>query len=306
MIGRKFMITSLFAVFVAACASDSQSGRTEPPEPTDYEQAVEQWHEKRVERLMREDGWLSLVGLYPLSEGINRFGSHDDNNLVFPDRAPQEAGVFVLADGEVKLAVEPGVSILHNGKTVMAMTLISDAHDSTTVLEMGTFRFHVIERAGKQYVRLKDTSAIARMRFRGIERYPVDERWRIEARFEEYDPPRTIRVPDVLGNDTVTACAGAVVFEIDGQECRLEPVSADEESMFIVFGDETSGVETYDGGRFVYVDAPDEDGRVVIDFNYAYNPPCVFTSYATCPLPHSANILPVAVSAGEKTFVDGL
>ena len=277
----------------------------ESGESAAYRRSVDEWHAKRIERLEREDGWLSLIGLFPLSEGINRFGSHADNDLVFPDKAPQQAGIFLLENGTVTLAAEPGVTILHDGEPVMAMELRNDTQESTTVLDMGSFRFHVIERDGALYVRLKDRKARALKRFRGIERFPIDESWRITARFEAYTPPRTIRVPNVLGYETTSQCPGALVFEVDGREFHLEPMSVDVESMFIVFGDETSGLETYAGGRFIYLPVPDDEGNVVIDFNRAYNPPCVFTPWATCPLPHPANILPVAITAGEKNFVDG-
>jgi uncharacterized protein (DUF1684 family) len=181
----------------------------------------------------------------------------------------------------------------------------TDRQDSTTVLAMGPYRFYVIERGGGLYLRVKDVDSDVPKRFRGIDRYPVDDAWRIQARFEPYNPPKTIRVPDILGHDIVTECPGVLVFSVDGTDCRLEPMSADAEEMFVVFGDETSGLETYGGGRFVYVPAPDENGRVVIDFNRAYNPPCAFNEFATCPLPHRANVLPVAVTAGEKDYAVG-
>jgi uncharacterized protein (DUF1684 family) len=138
--------------------------------------------------------------------------------------------------------------------------------------------------------------------FKSIDRFPVSETWRFEGRFEAYDPPRKLLVPNVLGYDFEQTCPGRVVFEVGGVECALEPTSASATSLFFVFGDETSAVETYGGGRFLVADAPSEDGKVIIDFNKAYNPPCAFTPFATCPLPHAANLLTVRIEAGELNF----
>jgi len=269
-----------------------------------YRQEVDAWFKDRNEGLKIGTGWLSLVGLYSLEEGTNSFGSYADNKLVFPDKAPLQAGVFILEDGEIKLGVEPGVQIQLEGEVVSGVKVIPDTQEGTTVFTLDTFTFYVIEREGHFYVRLKDSNAKTIKNFDGIDRYPVDELWRIEARFETYDPPKTIRVPNVVGYDVIAQCTGALVFQIDGQEHRLEPMSSSGESMFVVFGDDTNARETYGGGRFVYVDVPDENGMVVLDFNYAYNPPCVFTPYATCALPHPDNVLSVPVHAGEKGYAD--
>lgn len=289
------LVVAALAVTTASHADTSQ----------DYVQSIEEWHQGRVERLKRGDGWLSLVGLFHLSEGEHHFGSAEGNDFVFPDKAPPRAGSFRLEGEHVRLTVEPGVEILCEDRPVNEMELRTDRQDSTTVLAMGSFRFYVIERGGRLYVRVKDVDSEAPKRFRGIDRYPVDEAWRVEARFEAYDPPKMIHVPDILGDDIVTECPGVLVFTVNGTECRLEPMAADAEEMFVVFGDETSGRDTYGGGRFVYVPAPDEDGRVVIDFNRAYNPPCAFNAFATCPLPHRDNVLPIAVTAGEKDYKEG-
>ena len=178
----------------------------------------------------------------------------------------------------------------------------SDADEETTVLDMDTFRFYVIERAGDYYLRVKDSDAATRKNFQGIERYPVDPKWRIEARLEPYNPPKTLQIPNVLGVTFEESCPGMLVLQIDGSTHRLEPVNRSGGLLFVVFGDETSGLETYGGGRMLYVDPPSPDSTFVVDFNKAYNPPCVFTPYATCPLPHADNILQVPVRAGEKAY----
>ncbi len=267
-----------------------------------HSREVNEWHAKRIERLRSEYGWLTLVGLMPLEEGENRFGSAADNDLVFPEKAPEYAGVFTLKNGSVHIDVSKGVNISSDGKPVQSTILGSDADEETSILDMGGLRFYVIERAGRYYIRLKDSEAETLKKFKGIDRYPVRLEWRIEARFEPYDPPKKLMIPNVIGVDFEESCPGVVIFEVSDSTYRLEPTSTSSRGLFFVFADETSGIETYDGGRFLYVDPPGPDGKVILDFNKAYNPPCVFTPYATCPLPHAENILKIKIEAGEKKY----
>ena len=180
--------------------------------------------------------------------------------------------------------------------------LASDAGEAATRLRTGSVLFYVIERAGKLAVRVKDSQSEARREFHGLEYFPIDPSWRIEARFEPYDPPRPISVPNVLGHQDTEKSPGALVFERAGQTYRLDPVlERGETDYFVIFGDATNGKETYGAGRFLYVKPP-VDGKTIIDFNKAYNPPCVFTDYATCPLPPAQNRMKVRVEAGEKEY----
>jgi uncharacterized protein (DUF1684 family) len=164
----------------------------------------------------------------------------------------------------------------------------------------------VIERFGQYGVRLRDSAAPAFREFDGIDRYPTDAGWRILGRFEPYDPPKEIPAPNVLDVPSTSNSPGAVVFEVDGEEYRLDVTGDPASRRFsVVFGDETNGGETYGGGRFLSVDAPSEGDWIVIDFNRAYNPPCVFTAFATCPLPPPQNKLALRVEAGEKMYFGG-
>jgi uncharacterized protein (DUF1684 family) len=268
-----------------------------------HRRAIDEWHRGRIERLTREDGWLSLVGLFPIAQGTHRFGSAADNDLVFPERAPARAGTLTVADSVVTLAAEEGVEMTHDGARVDRLVLASDrGGGKPTEIRLGTILFYVIDRPGTLYLRVKDPESPVRRNFQGIERYPVSRKWRFEATLDPYNPPHRLVIPNIAGFDEVVDCPGALAFEVDGREYRLEPMSEEDGEMFIVFGDATSGHETYGGGRFVYVDAPGPDGKTVIDFNKAYNPPCVFTAFATCPLPHRDNVLPMKVEAGEKMW----
>jgi uncharacterized protein (DUF1684 family) len=297
----------LIPVFLIMLVIDRTGGTPVWAESTDaeYQKEVNDWHAERIERLRAEYGWLTLVGLIPLSEGENRFGSAGDNDLVFPDKAPEHAGVLTLNEGSVRLEVTAEGRITSDGNPVQSMILGSDADEETTVLDMGDLRFYVIKRGDRFFVRIKDPEAGALKNFKGIERYPVRSEWRIEAGFEPYDPPRKIMIPNALGMEFEESCPGAVVFEVGSVTQRLEPTSTSHGGLFFVFADRTSGDETYGGGRFLYADPPGPDGKVILDFNKAYNPPCVFTPYATCPLPHEGNILKAKIEAGEKNYGDG-
>lgn len=273
-----------------------------PPDPA-YLADIEAWHSKRIDRLKSPTGWLSLVGLHWLKEGENKFGSDSSNQLIFPKKAASYCGTFTLNNGKVTLKAEKAAQIVHNGKPVTQMELKSDVDSNTTVLQMNSFRFFVIKRGHEYAIRLRDTENSLITSFTGIERYPVETEWKIEARFEPYDPPKTIAVPTIMGTIDSSKCPGALVFEIDGETCRLEPVLEDRsDELFIIFGDKTNGKETYGGGRFLYSKKPSADNKVIIDFNKAYNPPCVFTEFATCPLPPPQNKLPVKITAGEKMW----
>jgi uncharacterized protein (DUF1684 family) len=275
------------------------------PAPEVHRAEIEAWRAKRIASLKRENGWLTLVGLFWLQEGENRLGSDPaSNRIVFPkDTAPKTMGSLDLSKGIVTLRSDPGAGLTSDGRPVTTMTLRSDAEGSPTVVKHGRISFFLIKRGERLGVRVKDSANPTLLAFRGIDTYPIDSRWRFEARFEAYAPGKTIAVPNILGSVEQQKSPGAAVFETSGRECRLDAVTEDgSDELFLIFGDQTNGVDTYGGGRFLYAAPPGKDGRVVLDFNKAYNPPCVFTPYATCPLPPAQNRLPIRVEAGEKRY----
>jgi uncharacterized protein len=288
----------LFPFFLIAMSLSSSS-----PE-TAHRAEWEQWRARRLESLRREDGWLSLIGLFWLQEGENSAGSDPGSRILLPaGKTPARIGSILLDKGSVSVRAEPESGLTADGKPVTSMTLATDAGAGpATVLKRGSISFYVIARGSKLGVRVKDSDAETRRNFRGIETFPYDERYRVEARFEPYDPPRDIPVPNVLGTVEKQPSPGALVFELDGKTYRLDPVlETGETNLFVIFGDQTSGHETYGGGRFLYA-KPAVGGKTILDFNRAYNPPCVFTPYATCPLPPKQNKLPIRVESGEKTY----
>lgn len=274
-----------------------------PAAPADFEAQTRAWHTRRIERLTAEDGWLSLVGLHWLKEGDNRFGSAQDNALVFPASAPAHAGTFTRKGDTVSLSLQPGVSLTVNGKPFTGGTVHSDAQGSPDMLALGTLRFFIIRRGERLGVRVKDSEAPTRKGFHGIPTYAPNPAWRVEARFEPATTERKLSVPNVLGEVEDMVAPGTAVFTVGGQEHRLTPVDDGSGQLFFIFGDLTNRDESYGAGRFLYADMP-KDGKVVLDFNRAYNPPCAFTPYATCPLPPSQNRLKVRVEAGEKRYGD--
>jgi uncharacterized protein (DUF1684 family) len=261
--------------------------------------AVQAWRDRRYAVLRRNIGWLTLAGLSWLRPGVNRIGSDRDADVVLPG-GPALAGTVNVSDTGI---VADGV-FAHGGTPARALRLATDRDGEPTMLELGRLRLCVIERGGRLAIRTWDLDAPARREFDGIDHWPVDPRWRLRARFDA-TPGRTLRVPDVLGTVEEQASPGDVAFELSGRTHRLQALSGGEDGeLWLVFGDATNGSESYSGGRFLYTDAPGSDGVVEVDFNRAYNPPCVFSPYATCPLPWPENRLPIRIEAGERTHGD--
>lgn len=256
---------------------------------------VEAWRAGRYESLRRDHGWLTLAGLGWLKPGVNRLGSAPNADVRLP-AGPAFAGTVRVTDAG---PVADG-AFTRGGRPVAGMPLETDAAGAPTLLELGALHLCVIERGGRLAIRTWDTDAALRRDFDGVDHWPVDAAWRLRARYEA-TPGVTLTVPDVIGVAEEQATPATVAFEVDGATYRLQGLRGGERGeLWLVFGDATNGVETYGGGRFLYTDAPEPDGTVVVDFNRAYNPPCVFTPYATCPLPWPANRLPIRVEAGER------
>jgi len=267
---------------------------------TEYQREIEAWRAQRQARLAADDGWLTLVGLFWLKEANNRFGSDPGADVVLPASVPAQAGVLRLRAGQVTVDVAPGVSATVGGQPVTTRALRSDAGTGDPdVLVLGSVSLQIIDRGGRLGVRVKDREAQTRRDFHGTRWYPARPEYRVVARFVPHPEPTTIVVPSVVGISEPMASPGSALFELGGKAFRLDPVlEPGSPRLFFIFRDATSGKTTYGAGRFLYADPP-KDGRVVLDFNKAYSPPCAFTPYATCPLPPPQNRLPVAVEAGE-------
>lgn len=265
---------------------------------------VDAWRARRLASLRRPDGWLTLIGLFWLEPGENPIGSDPTGRIVLPaERSPERLGVIELAAGVARFRAAPGAEASVEGRPVSAIDLQTDAEaQEPTVLQHGPLSFYVIRRGDRLGVRVKDSQAEALKAFRGLENFLYAEKYRCVARFEPYPPSKRISVPNILGREESSEAPGALHFEIGGKPYHLDALHEEgTDDLFIIFGDQTNGHETYGGGRFLFA-APPKDGITVLDFNKAYNPPCVFTPYATCPLPPAQNRLAVRVEAGEKAY----
>lgn len=266
--------------------------------------SVRAWRVKRLDGLTGDGGWLTLTGLFWLKEGDNSFGRAASNSLVLDNPALADtAGSFELAGHKVRFTARPGAGVMHDGQPVTSIDMAPDTTAEPTVLASGALRFFVIERVGNLGVRVRDLNNPHRLGFRGLSYFPVSTAWVLDARFERYRPARRIRIINILGMEEEVECPGAVVFRKDGREWRLDTVleQPDDNELFIMFADATSGHETYGAGRFLYIPLPTDD-TARLDFNKAYNPPCALNDFATCPLPPPQNHLKLRVDAGEKTY----
>ena len=294
------------ALTLAAVAASRVHAQSPPPAatPQSYADEIRAWRQQRVDRLRADNGWLTVAGLFWLQEGDNTFGCAAKNTIVLPPRSAADfAGVFTHHGSETSVRANPGVVMRVGPDTVTARVLKPDAEGAPDVVEMGRLRFFVIRRGGRDAIRMRDLESAGRKHFKGIGNYATDPKWRIPARFEPYNPPHHIPIASIIGTVDSMTCPGALVFTAGGKEVRLDPVleAPDATDLFIIFSDETSGQETYGAGRFLYAELP-KNGTTVLDFNKAYNPPCAFTEFATCPLPPPQNALPVAIRAGEKKY----
>lgn len=298
---RKRPLIAWTGILVLAAAV-SCGGGPKPLSPEDMAE-LEAWRAQRLARLTAEDGWLTLIGLHWLAPGAHRFGSSDGCEIVLPDpNIPPVAGEIVLrGDGSLLLrSLAPG-AVTVNNLQVTSTPLADDAGGSPDVVRTGRISFYAIRRGDRLGLRIKDPEAPTRKNFKGLEYYPPDGRYRTVAHLERYHHPRPVKIATVIGTEEELLAPGVLRFRLLGRDLSLVPLveHPGDTELFLVFRDATSGTATYGAGRFLSATL-EPDGTAVLDFNRAYNPPCAFTPYATCPLPPPENALPIPVEAGEK------
>ncbi len=268
-----------------------------------YTKEIDQWHQQRIEDLKKPDGWINLAGLFWLKPGENRFGSNTGNDLVFehPDM-PAYAGSFWWIGNSIEWKSGPQVSICIPGEAPrINMILFNEGLHSTPSVDLSHFRMTIIKREDRIGVRFRDLQHPHLKEFDHIDRFPVDPTLRVTATLVP-SVGKTIPITNVLGQTTAQASPGKLVFTLEGKKYSIDAIDEGGDELFLIFADGTSGVETYGAGRFMYVKKPEANGTTVIDFNKAFNPPCVFSDFATCPLPPPQNRLSIAIRAGEKSF----
>jgi uncharacterized protein (DUF1684 family) len=290
-----------------------------PVDAEEHRAWVTGWAERRLAEMAAPDSWLALIGLHWLSEGETTVGSGGDNDIVLPAKADAHVGTVILEGEQVRFVVAEGVRVtqgvdstlslpvgtgarlpdMSGDPAVMEATLgyVSPGH--ATVLRHGDLNWVLVRRGDRFALRVRDNAHPAYEEFTDIERFPTSADWHVTARWVPHD--KTVAVPNVLGTISDTRSPAYLEFWVDGERHTLDVTGKPDHGKYmLVFADSTSGQETYGGGRYLWVAEPDESNRVVMDFNLAYNPPCVFTDFATCPLPTRDNRLAMAVEAGEK------
>ena len=274
----------IFAMAVLLSAAD-----------TSYVQQIEQWRAQREARLKSDSGWLTVAGLFWLNDGDNTAGTAADCDVKLPPgSAPEHFGVFRFHGGKA--------GFRKTGETAFKDLRTDADKDGPDVLTVNALTMFVIQRGDKFGIRLKDRNSEYRRNFNGLHWYPVKPEYRVAARFVKWREPKNIDIANILGQTEPTPSPGYVEFTLNGVKARIDALEEDD-SLFLIFRDQTAGKTTYGAGRFLNTDMP-KNGEVVVDFNQAYNPPCAFTPYATCPLPPPENRLPVAIEAGEMKYGD--
>jgi uncharacterized protein (DUF1684 family) len=282
-------------VLCIAAASISFAGRADAPT---YRQAVEKWRQAYEAQLKSDSGWLTVSGLFWLHDGENTFGSGPLNDIVLPASAPASAGSFEFHAGHTTVLLKSGVHATLSGKPIETGEMHSDSNSDQ--LAIGDLTLYVHSSGDRYTIRLRDKNSPLRKDFTGTRWFPVDESFRVTARYVPYDKPKQIEIQNVMGDTLQETIPGYAVFSLHGQELRLD-AEVDGSDASFVFRDLTSGHETYAASRFLDTKI-EKDGKIVLDFNQAYNPPCAYNPYTTCPLPPPQNRLAVQIEAGEKTY----
>jgi len=284
---------SLILVFSVALIASGQ---------TSFSADTQKWREQHETEIKAEDGWLTMSGLFWLKEGTTTIGTGEKSNIVLPARsAPVTVGSLELKNGVVTFRVSDGVVVQVNDKPVQEYVMTFETDKPPDQFKVGSLKLGVIKRGNRYGLRVRDKNSPARLHFKGLKWFPARENYRIIATFTAYDEPKEIRIMNVLGDELKLKTPGLLTFTLNGQKFELRPVIEDEKKLFIIFRDLTAGKTTYPAGRFLYADLP-KDGKVVLDFNRAENPPCAFTEFATCPLPPRQNFMNTAINAGEMRF----
>ncbi len=268
---------------------------------TDYKNEVKKWRSNHEAELKSENSWLSVAGLFWLKEGVNTIGAGEGYDIELTENFKGgKFGEIVFQNGTATLKIENGVEALNDGKQISSMKLVSDENQKQTMVQTGSQTFYLIKREERFGIRLKDKNYQARLNFKGLHWFPIFEKYKVTATFEPFKEPKEILIPNMLGGNYKLKSEGILRFRLLGKKYSLQPVE-DDGRFFIIFRDFTSKKETYSVGRFLYAEKA-VNGQVILDFNQAENPPCAYTTFATCPIPPPQNRLPLAIRAGEKRY----
>lgn len=264
-----------------------------------YEDSVEAFFEARRVSLTAPQGWMRIAGMMWLESGENTFGAATDNQVIFPAGfIADHAGIFILDGETVHMRVFDPVEVTVDDKPVLEAVLYGQ--DVNPVAMHGTLAWQIIRRGELTGIRLWNSYGPVVDTFTQFPRYAVDRRWNLKAQFVPHPTPTTVRIVNILGQEEDAPSPGLVRFEVDGTVYELVALMGGAR-MFIIVGDRTNRTDTYQAGRYIYIDYPEQGSELTrIDFNVMYNPPCAYNQYTTCQMPPLGNILPIAIPAGEK------
>lgn len=270
--------------------------------PDPYRAEITKFQQQREAALKTDTGWLTIGGLWFLTQPETTFGSDPLNDIVLPSAAPGRAGTFVLRDGKVSVKAAGDVTFGLDGRTITAAELKPDGEGTPDRIAVGDLELWVHNSGDRLSIRMRDKNNPLRSQFSGTSWFPIDPAYRVEATYTPYDKPKVVEVPNILGDIDRMPIPGIVSFTINGQEHKLEPVAEPGDPRFwFIFRDLTSQSETYPAARFLYA-SPPSDGKMILDFNQAVNPPCAYNPYTTCPLPTEQNRLRTRIEAGEMRY----
>ena len=264
----------------------------------DYENHVLQWRAQRYDGLVRENGWLALAGLSWLKEGRNLIGSNPLCEINLPEEAPTFLGIIQKKGRMIRFHVAEGVRVHVNDKLIDSAILKSDKDAKPSYITWNQIRMVLHEHAGRFGIRIWDNSRQERFSLPPLKWFPINTHFRLNARYSTYAEPKISGQPDTFGDTVEDRMDGYLSFSFEGKKYKLDVTETKDRKLYLKFKDLTSGKETYPPTRYLYT-PPVQDGKVILDFNYAYSPPCAFTAYATCIFAPLQNHLPFRVEAGE-------
>ena len=272
-----------------------------------HREQVLAWRAEHQAKYTSETGWLAITNLDWLREGENCFGASPENTIVLPaDCVPDVAGSISVVGDRIEIVAADNVKLSVNGSLVKSSILQIDrksaeSNSTDEVMIADRLRFQLIRRSGKMAIRVRDRQSRSLPDFKGMNWFPVDEAYRVEAVYRPYEPGKTLSIVNSRGDSVEAEIPGFVEFSLNGKSYRLDAQQESETEMLIVFADLTNKTTTYQPGRFLNALIP-SDKKLILDFNLAYNPPCAFSRFTLCPMPPKQNRLPIAIEAGEKRY----
>ena len=303
--GATRVLTISFVLGMPACSRSASAPVKPPVDVTEYAADTKAWRVKRLDAIAGPDGWSTLAGLFWLDSTNFSIGSAQSNSIVLPaDHTPRRFGTLARVDSGFTFRAANGVQVMVDGTRIDSVRVASDKSTAQTVLRSGSVTYRVIERVGRFALRVKDSSYVLRRDFKGLEYFPLDTSFRVLAHLVPHATPRTLRILNVIGQTDEYRSPGLLEFTLAGKPYHLTASfeGTDTTKYFVIFRDDTSRETTYPAGRFMYATPVDSAGNTILDFNRAFNPPCAFTAFATCPLPPAENVVKVAIAAGEKRY----